>query len=200
MMTRDQALELLHTHTQNQNLRRHMYAVGAVMGALAVKLGGNPEEWEILGLLHDADWEETKSIPDEHTKHTLQWLNGLGETDGPIVHALMSHNTKLTHLAELEGKMEWALETCDELTGFIVAVALVRPDPPSLGASEGQGKSRLQLTTVGSVLKKWKTKEFAKAVDRTQIAQCEEKLGIPLHDFIQIALTAMKHISTELGL
>ena len=98
------------------------------MRALAEKLGGDPDTWETLGLLHDADWEETKDMPDEHTKHSLAWLKELGETEGSIVHALMSHNRKHTHLAELEGTMEWALETVDELTGFIVAVALVRPE------------------------------------------------------------------------
>lgn len=188
MITRQQALELLHQHTKNQNLRRHMYAVGAVMRLFAQKLGGDPEVWEILGLLHDADWEETKDNPNEHTRRTLSWLAELGETEGPIVHALLSHNRKHTQLAELDGIMEWALETCDELTGFIVAVALVRPD------------KKLETVSVDSVLKKWKTKEFAKAVDREQIAQCEEKLGISLNEFIQVALGAMQNIHSELGL
>src|SRR3989338_1285078 len=106
MITRSQAIDLLHEHIKNQNLRRHMYAVGFAMRALAERLGGDPEAWETLGLLHDADWEETKDTPDEHTKHTLSWLT---EKDGPIVHALKSHNGKRTHLAELEGTMEWAL-------------------------------------------------------------------------------------------
>ncbi len=200
MITKNQALDLLHAHTQNQNLRRHMYAVGFAMRALAEKLGGNPDMWETLGLLHDADWEETKDTPDMHTKHTLAWLNDTGETDGPIVHAMMSHNRKLTHLAELEGDMEWALETVDELTGFIVAVALVRPDLPSHEASEGQGKSRLQQVTVEAVLKKWKQKAFAAAVEREQIAQCEEKLHIPLADFIALTLKTMQDHHEELGL
>jgi len=162
--------------------------VGAVMKTLASKFGGNPDEWEVLGILHDADWEETKDTPDEHTIHELAWLKDLGMTDGPIVHALKSHNNKHTHLKELEGKMEWSLETCDELTGFIVAVALVRPD------------KRLETVSVHSIMKKWKTKEFAKGVIREQIAQCEEKLGIPLNDFIQIALSSMQNIHEELGL
>lgn len=187
-MTRAQALDLLHKHTQNTNLRRHTYAVGAVMSALAQKLGGNPNEWEILGLLHDADWEETKDDPSEHTKHTLSWLKDSGVIEGPLVHALMSHNRKHTHLGELEGVMEWALETCDELTGFIAAVALVRPS------------KNLSSVTVESVMKKWKVKEFARAVDRNQIEQCEAKLGILLPDFIRIALAAMQNIHNELGL
>ena len=199
-LTKQQAIDLLHAHMQNTNLRRHCYAVGFVMRALAGKLGGNPDEWEILGILHDADWEETKDVPDQHTRKTLAWLRELGISEGPLVHAFMSHNNRHTHLAELEGNMEWALETCDELTGFIVAVTLVRPDPPSHEATEGQAKSKLQLVTVESVLKKWKVKEFAKAVDRSQIEQCEEKLGIPLAEFINIALTAMQEHAGDLGL
>lgn len=187
-MTRDQAITLLHAHMQNANLRRHCYAVGFAMRALAGKLGGDPDEWEILGILHDADWEETKDAPNQHTRKTLAWLKEKGITDGPLVHALMSHNAKHTGLAELEGDMEWALETVDELTGFIVAVTLVRPD------------KKLGSVSVESVLKKWKTKEFAKAVDREQIAQCEEKLGIPLAEFISITLKAMQEHSNDLGL
>lgn len=187
-MMRDEALELLHAHTKNQNLRRHMYSVGYVMRALAVKLGGDPDVWEVLGILHDADWEETKDVPDEHTRRTLTWLAEHGMTEGPIVRALMSHNRKRTKLAEIDGRMEWALETCDELTGFIVAVALVRPE------------KNLASVTVDSVLKKWKAKEFAKAVDRAHIEQCEERLGIPLNEFIDITLKAMQEHHKELGL
>jgi putative nucleotidyltransferase with HDIG domain len=188
MITKQQAIELLHAHMQNVNLRRHCLAVGFTMRALAQKLGGDLDVWETLGILHDADWEETKDTPDEHTKKTLVWLKDMGMSDGPVIHALMSHNNKRTHLAELDGVMEWALETCDELTGFIVAVALVRPD------------KKLETVTMHSVMKKWKTKEFAKPVDRTQIAQCEEKLGISLADFIATTLTAMQQHHEELGL
>ena len=143
---------------------------------------------ETLGILHDADWEETKDTPDQHTKKTLGWLKEMGAADGPVVHALMSHNGKRTHLAELDGVMEWSLETCDELTGFIVAVALVRPD------------KKLETVTLHSVMKKWKTKEFATFSKATQIAQCEEKLGIPLNEFIEITLKGMQEHHEELGL
>lgn len=188
MITKQQATDLLHAHTKNQNLRRHMYAVGLAMRALASRLDGDPEMWETLGLLHDADWEETKDTPNEHTKNTLNWLKEMGETDGPIVHALMSHNRKHTGLAELEGNMEWALETVDELTGFIVAVALMRPD------------KKLETVALSSIMKKWKNKAFAAAVEREQIAQCEEKLGIPLPEFITLTLKVMQDNHEELGL
>lgn len=187
-MKKEDAIKLLHTHIQNQNLRRHCYAVGFVMRALAVRLGGDPDLWEVLGIIHDADWEETKETPDQHTMRTLEWLKEADITEGPIVRAMQSHNHKRTKLAELEGVMEWSLETCDELTGFIVAVALVRPE------------RKLASVTVESVMKKWKNKEFARAVDRIQIEQCEERLGVPLAEFIGIALTAMQEHAEELGL
>lgn len=200
-MIKQQALELLHAHTKNDNLRRHMYAVGYAMRALAEKLGGDPDMWELLGILHDADWEETKNTPDEHTKRTLEWIAETDLKGTPVEHALKSHNSKRTKLAELDGLMEWSLETVDELTGFIVAVALMRPDPPSHEASDGQAKSsKLLSTDLHSVLKKWKRKEFAAAVSREQIAQCEEKLGIPLPDFIELTLKAMQVHHEELGL
>ncbi len=187
-MTRDEAISLLHAHTKSENLRRHMYAVGYAMRALAEKLGGDPDVWEILGILHDADWEETKETPEIHTTRTLEWIAETDLQGGPVEHALRSHNSRLTKLAELEGVMEWTLETVDELTGFIVAVALVRPE------------KKLEPVSVDSVLKKWKRKEFAAAVNRGQIEQCEEKLGIPLNEFIEITLKAMQTHHEELGL
>jgi predicted hydrolase (HD superfamily) len=187
-ITRTQALSLLSTHTQNPNLRRHCLAVGVVMRALARQLGGDPDVWEVLGLIHDSDWEQTKDQPDQHTRVTLARLADLGLTSGPIVRALMSHNTKHTHLAELEGLMEWTLECCDELTGFIVACTLVSPS------------KKIADLSVDSILKKFPQKSFAAAVDRAQISQCEPKLGIPLDSFVQISLTAMQSIAPDLGL
>jgi uncharacterized protein len=186
-MTREQALCLLDENIKNQNLKRHCLAVGMAMKSLSEKLGGDSDTWEILGIIHDSDWEETKDKPEEHTIITLKRLEELGET-GPLIHAVKSHNRKFTNLAELEGKMEWALECCDELTGFIVAVALVRPD------------KKLESVTVDSVLKKFPNREFAKQVEREQISQCEEKLGIPLGEFVEIVLNAMKENAYQLGL
>ncbi len=183
MLTRDAALDLLNTHIHNQNLRRHCLAVGAVMKSLAVKLGGDPEVWEVLGIIHDSDWEETKDTPEKHTILTLERID-----DERLKHALMSHNTKHTGLADLEGNMEWALETCDELTGFIVACTLVSPT------------KKIADLSVESILKKFPKKEFAKAVDRSQISLCEEKLGISLPEFVGIALSSMQSIASEIGL
>ncbi|MEJ2347815.1 MAG: HDIG domain-containing protein [Patescibacteria group bacterium] len=187
-MTREQALELLHKNMQNQNLRRHCYAVGAVMKALANRFKADVEKWGIVGLLHDGDYEKTKETPEKHTILMAEWLKEMGETDEEILSAILSHNYAHTGKNPPKNKLEWSLYCCDELTGFIVAVALVRPD------------KKLASVTVDSILKKWNQKSFAGGVKREQIEECQTRLGIPLEDFIQIALTAMQAISEDLGL
>ncbi|MCL5004285.1 MAG: lysine--tRNA ligase [Patescibacteria group bacterium] len=186
--SREKVFQIVSSHIKNQNLLRHCLAVEAAMRALARKFGGNEEAWGALGLIHDADWEETKAEPSRHTMAALEWLSGEGRREGPVVQGLKSHNRRHTNLSEIQSNMEWALECCDELTGFIVSVALVRPD------------KKISSVEVESVLKKWKSKEFAAGVDRRQIEQCEEKLGIKLAEFIEIVLKAMKGIASQIGL
>ena len=200
MISREKALEILQQNMQNQNLRRHCYAVEAVMRALARKLKTeekiNEEKWGIVGLLHDADYEKTKEKPEEHTLLVYRWLEEalrqaqgkLGETDQEILEAILSHNYEHTGKNQPKNELEWSLYCCDELTGFIVAIALVMPD------------KKLSSVTVESILKKFPQKAFAAAVKREQIAMCQEKLGIPLPEFVKIALEAMQGISGELGL
>lgn len=207
VITRKQALALLHQNMQNQNLRRHCYAVEAVMRSLARKFKAQPsyraqgkneklkiseedideDKWGIVGLLHDGDWEKTKDNPKRHTLQMVQWLKEKGETDPEIVSAILSHNFAHTGQNPPKNILEWSLYCCDELTGLIVAVALVK------------GKS-LANVEVSSVLKKFPEKAFAKGVKREQIKVCEEKLGIQLKDFVDIALQAMQEIHEELGL
>jgi len=187
-MTREQALELLHSKMQNQNLRRHCYAVGAVMKMLAKHFNENEEEWEITGLLHDMDYEITKDNPKEHTKLAIEWLN---ETDvsQEVKDAILAHGWGYVEgNPEPSNNMEWSIYCCDELTGLIVACALVKPS------------KKLSDVTVDSVKNKWNQKAFAAGVDRKQIEKCEEKLNIPLDEFIKIALTSMQEIHEELGL
>lgn len=187
-MTKQQALDLLHAHLQNVNLRKHCYAVGAVMKSLSSKFGGDAEKWEVVGLLHDGDYEMTKSDPTKHTLVMLDWLKEAGVTDEEIFSAIASHNYVHTGKNEPKGNLEWSLYCCDELTGLIIAVSLVRPE------------RTLAAVSVESVMKKWGQKAFAAGVDRNQIAKCEEKLGIKLADFIQIALVSMQQIHDQLGL
>lgn len=194
-MTKDQALEILHKNMQNANLRRHCYAVGATMGALYDRLTDKShydkstrDRWEISGILHDADWEKTGDSPDEHTKHTVAWVQEI-EHDEEIENAILSHGWGyVAGNPQPQTKMEWALYTCDELTGLIVATALVKPD------------KKLASVTVDSVMDKWKQKSFTAGVNREQIAECEGRLGIPVREFVQITLTAMQGIAPQLGL
>lgn len=196
MISRDKALEILHANMANQNLRRHCYAVEAVMKALAKHFKEDEEKWGLVGLLHDGDYEKTKDTPDKHTILMYQWLKEAlrqtqgkpGETDEEILHAILTHNFAHTGETAPATRMEWALYTCDELTGLIVATTLVRPD------------KKLASVTVESVLKKFPEKAFAAGVKREQIELCQDKLGIPLNQFVGIALQAMQGISQELGL
>ncbi|MGA2910255.1 MAG: HD domain-containing protein [Candidatus Microgenomates bacterium] len=187
-MTKGEALELLHSNMQSQNLRRHCYAVAAVMKALAKHFGEDEAKWEIIGLLHDGDYEKTKETPEKHTVLMAQWLKEKGETDKETLDAILSHNYSHTGQNPPKNNLEWSLYCCDELTGLIVAVTLVRPE------------KKLSVVTVENVLNKWKQKSFAAGVKREQIEMCEGKLGIKLNDFIEITLKAMQGISSELGL
>ncbi|OGM20254.1 hypothetical protein A2714_03005 [Candidatus Woesebacteria bacterium RIFCSPHIGHO2_01_FULL_38_9] len=196
-MTREQALKLLHDNVQNQNLRRHCYAVEAVMRALYKRLEGggssyskaSEDKWGMAGLLHDADYELTKeTAKTEHTKHVLKWLKDL-DTEIDIYDAIAAHAWGFVDGApQPVTKMQWALYACDELTGLIVAVALVKPD------------RKLASVTVESVMKKWDSPSFAAGANRKLIAECEPRLGIPRREFVEIALTAMQGIHEDLGL
>lgn len=196
-ITRKQAFELLKKHMSQENLLRHCFAVEAVMRGLARHFKQDEEKWGIVGLLHDGDYEETRSTPEKHTIKMVEWLKEAGETDAEITSAILSHN--YSHLVDAKvgdgsvarspkTKLEWSLHCCDELTGLIIAVALVKPD------------KKLSSVTLESVLNKWNQKAFAAGVKRDQIKQCEEYLDIPLNEFIQIALEAMQGISDDLGL
>src|SRR3989344_6783302 len=169
-MTREQALKLLHDNVQNQNLRRHCYAVEAVMRALYKRLEGggssyskaSEDKWGMAGLLHDADYELTKeTAKTEHTKHVLKWLKDL-DTEIDIYDAIAAHAWGFVDGAPMpKTKMQWALYTCDELTGLIVAVTLVKPE------------KKLASVTADSVMKKWNSQSFAAGVNRKQIEECE---------------------------
>lgn len=187
MITREQALEFLHKNMQNLNLRRHCYAVEAVMKALARHFGEDEKSWGLAGLLHDADYELCKNDPKQHIRKTVEWLEKQ-KADKKIIDAVIAHGYKYVDWAsEPTNRMEWSLYCCDELTGLIVTVALVK------------GK-KLENVRVDSVLKKFPQKAFAAGVDREQIKLCEKELSIPLPKFIEISLTAMQKINKDLGL
>lgn len=181
---------------QNPNLRKHGLAVEAIMRALCEELNKrhpelsteefNEEEWGIVGLLHDADYELIEKDPDKHTLITEQKLREAGETSERIIYGIKAHHPVVK--PNRENLMEKAVYCADELSGLITACALVRPD------------KKLASVTVESVMKKFPQKSFAAGAKRKQIKACEEELVIPLEEFIDIALKAMQDISQELGL
>lgn len=185
MITRERALEILKENISNRNLRKHHYGVAAAMKGLALELGGDPEIWEIVGLLHDVDYEKTKDTPEQHTVLLAEILReeDIGEA---IIRAIQSHNYEYTGLMP-ESVMEYALLSCDDLTGLIVAVALVNPE-------------KLAGVMVESILKKFGSKSFAAGADREKISRCEENLDLPLEVFIDLVLQAMKKDAELLGL
>lgn len=190
-MTRDQAYATLHSLIKNPNLIKHHLACEAAMRTIGLYLKSkqdsaiNIEDWGIVGLLHDADYELTHEMPE---KHTIILEERIGRDLKPeIIYSIKSHNWKLNNI-EPKSLMDWAIYTCDELTGIIIAAALVRPD------------KKLSSVTVDFILQKLSEKSFAKAVDREQIKMCEAKLGITLSEYVGIVLKAMQHASAFLGL
>lgn len=189
MITRDKALAIVNEKLTTKNLIKHSLAVEATMRALARRFGEDEDQWGIAGLMHDADWDETRNDITQHTHKTVEWLKEAGEPDNsPVIQAILSHNYAHNGKSPPTNNMEWSLYCCDELTGFITAVALVQPE------------KKLELVEVKSVLKRFPQKAFAAGVHRHQIELCKEKLQIPLEDFVALTLDAMKSVASDLGL
>jgi len=199
-MNRNGALKILSELGNSPNMVKHALACEAAMRALARKLiTQNSElktvedEWGIVGLLHDADYEATDKLLERHTDLVTEKLQAL-RTKQEIIDAIRGHCDK----APRETAAAKAIYAADELTGLIVATALVMPDPTS-PELRGAGK-KLSQVTVKSILKKFKDKSFAKGANREQIKTCETELNIPLPEFCQIVLKSMQEISNDLGL
>ena len=185
MITKARALEILHENIKNKNLRKHHYGVAAAMKRLALELEGDPAVWEIVGLLHDADYEKTKDQMDQHTILLAEILKD-EDLDAEIIRCIQSHASEYSGV-EPSTLMDFALLSCDDLTGLIVAVALVHPE-------------KLAAVSVDSVLKKFGSKAFAASVNRDKINKCEMHLNIPLDRFVGLVLEAMQAESELLGL
>lgn len=184
-MTRNDALQILDELKNSPNMKNHGLAVGFTMRALfeRLKTSGSIDDWEITGILHDADYEITDKSLELHTEETTKKLQAIG-ADKLIIDAIRGHCDKEPRTT-LMAKSVYA---ADELTGLIVACALVRPD------------KKLASVTVESVQKKFKDKFFAKGANRDQIKTCETELNIPLEEFIALTLKAMQNHAEDLGL
>lgn len=186
-VTREDALKMLHEHNKEINHIRHALAVEAAMRHFAKASGEDEDLWGLAGLIHDLDWETTRNDYKRHTHVGAGWLKEAGYPD-EIVRAVLAHGWGICSDEEPVTAMEKHLYAIDELTGFVTAVALVRP-----------GKSLRDLT-VKSVNKKWKDKAFARGVDRTVIEKGTEILDTPLEELIEGVITALKPIEQEIGL
>jgi len=185
MLTRAEALALVREYVQNESLIRHMLSVEAAMRFYAEKFGEDAELWGLTGLLHDFDWE-IHPTPEEHPILGAPILRARG-VDEVIVRAILSHgeNTGVPR----ETLMEKALYACDEITGLITAVALVRPS-----------KSLHDLEP-SSVKKKWKDKTFAAGTDRAVMERAAQEFGVDLWgEHVGNVIAAMRRIAPELGL
>lgn len=186
-MNRDQAWSIVTEYTQGDSLRRHMVAVETAMRAYAPRFSGDPELWGAVGLLHDFDYEKYPDVAVEgHPVVGSKILRERGVSE-EIIKAIMAHAEEITGVKP-ETPMEKTLVAVDELTGFLIAVALVRPS-----------KSILDVE-LKSVKKKWKDKTFAAPVHREEIEHAAAALGVPLDEHIQIVLDAMKANAEQLGL
>ena len=183
-MSREQDLALVREYTSNEALVRHMLAVEAAMRAYAVKFGEDVEKWGQVGLLHDFDYERWPTPPD-HPLKGAEILRSRGYPEDAI-YAIKSHADYLSDCPRMS-RMDKALYACDELSGFIVACALVRPE-------------RLNGMAASSVRKKMKQASFAAAVNRDDIQRGANDLGVELNEHITFVIAALQGISNELDL
>ncbi len=183
-MNREEALAIVHQYIKNPNLFNHMLAVEAAMRHYARKLGEDEELWGITGLLHDFDWEIHPTL-EEHPSAGEPMLSEKG-VPADIIRAIMSHADHTG--VPRNSKMEKALFACDEVTGLVTAVALVRPS-----------RSLYDLTA-SSVKKKWKDKAFAAGANRDEIAKGAEEFGVDLWQHVDEVILAMRAIAPQLGL
>jgi putative nucleotidyltransferase with HDIG domain len=184
-MRRDEAWALLVAETPSANLQKHMLAVEAVMRAYARRFGEDQDTWGLAGLLHDIDYEKHPSQEAGHPFTGVEMLRQHGLPE-PLCRAILSHADYSG--VPRESRMEKALFAADELSGFVIAVALVRPS------------RAITDVDVPSVLKKMKDKAFARAVRRDDITRGADELGVPLEEHVGVVIEALVGIASQLGL
>lgn len=189
-MTRDEAYKILTELVKSKNLIKHHLAAEAAMKSLYKRLAvkQTPQEeanWGLVGLLHDADYELCKNHPEKHTLVLEEKIGPL--LDPKLMYAIKSHNFANNGFRP-QSFLDWSIYCCDELTGLIIAAALVHPE------------KKLAPLTVEFIMNRFNSPSFAKGASRDQIRMCEKELNIPLNDFVGIVLNAMQEISESLEL
>ncbi|MBP7089893.1 MAG: HD domain-containing protein [Syntrophorhabdaceae bacterium] len=184
-MTTDEAILLLNQYIKSERMLNHCYASEAVMRALARRLGRDEEKWGIAGLLHDLDVELVNADLNIHGRETEKILKEKG-LEPEIIEAIVMHNETLTG-KKRHTEIQHALAAAETITGLIIATTLVYPD------------KKIASVKPKSVVKRMKEKAFAASVNRDNIMECES-IGIPLAEFVDISINAMRDISDKLGL
>ncbi len=183
-MDREQAWQILCEFTQSEGLRKHALAVEACVTAYARKFGEDERKWSVTALLHDFDWEIHPQAPDHPMKgEPMLAQRGVSEE---IRRAILSH-ASYSGVPRVS-RLEKTLFACDEVAGFITAVALVKPN------------KSLAEVDAKSVRKKMKDKAFARSVNREDIVRGAEELGVPLEEHIEFCIAAMRGRAADLGL
>jgi putative nucleotidyltransferase with HDIG domain len=185
--TRQEAWDLVCEWVQSDSLRKHLLGVEAAMVAYARKLGGDEERWAVTGLVHDVDYERHPELDDEENGHPRTALRLFEELEWPqdIIDAVAGHATFLGVPRETD--MAKALFAVDELSGFIAACALVRP-------------TGLEGMKPKSVKKKLKTPSFAAGVNRDEVYEGADELGVDFDEHVAFVIAAMAERADELGL
>ena len=191
-MNRQEAWQIVEQHVRQVGLRRHMVAVEAAMRLYAEKLGEDPRLWALAGLLHDYDWEVHPTL-ESHPKDGIPFLVERGCPE-PVVHAILAHNEVATGVAR-ETALDYALLACDEVTGLVIACALVRPTRD------------IRDVPLKSVQKRWKERIFAAGVDRDHVAAATADFSracfggsLELWDHVAHVLAAMQGAAAALEL
>ncbi|MEM2848742.1 MAG: HDIG domain-containing protein [Candidatus Bathyarchaeia archaeon] len=184
MISREEALRILRNYVKSENFVKHCIAVEAILRRIARVLGEDEDLWGLTGILHDVDYELTQNEPTKHGL-TAETLIG-GTVPEEVLKAIRSHNYENTGFKP-ESKLDKALIASDAASGLLVACALVMPS------------KKMQEVQLQTVLRKFKSKDFARGVSRNRIMLCEE-VGLSLEGFLQEALNALKEVASQLGL
>jgi putative nucleotidyltransferase with HDIG domain len=181
-MQRDEALAFVRDKAEKETTVRHLISVEGVMTALARRFGEDEEAWGRVGLFHDLDQDQTHDDPDRHAYQAAEWLREAG-VEEPIVNGVLAH----AHEQFRTDRMSQAVVHADAVAGLLVAAALVRPE-------------KAQGMKVSSVKKKLKEKAFAPGVNREEITEAEERLGIPLDEFLAVGIEGLQSVAAEIDL
>jgi putative nucleotidyltransferase with HDIG domain len=181
-MNRDEAIAFVREKTQKETTARHLISVEGVMRALARHFGEDEDRWALAGLFHDLDQDQTHEDPERHANLAAEWLREAG-VEEPVVNAVLAH----AHARFRTDRMSRAVVHADAVAGLLVASALVRPE-------------KAKGMKVSSVKKKLKEKAFAPGVNRAEITEVEEKLELPLDDFLRVSIEGLQSVAAEIEL